>query len=97
MAETTLSEVHADLVGRLKQDERLRMLEQAQAAGSATMQALLTEVAADRAEQRDASRQMEARLTAAIEGAKPKNVAAWASVVIAAVAVVVAIVAYSVH
>jgi type VI protein secretion system component VasF len=97
MAESTLSEVHADLVGRLKHDERLRMVEQAQAASSATMQALLTEVAADRVEQRDTTRQMEARLTAAINDAKPKNVASWASVVIAAVAVVVAIVAYTVH
>lgn len=95
MAETTLSDVHADLVGRLKHDERLRTLEQAQAASSATMQALLTEVAADRTEQRESARSMEARLVTAIQDAKPKNIWAAASVIIAAVAVVVAIVAFT--
>lgn len=36
---------------------------------------------------------MEARLTAAIQDSKPKNTAAWASVVVAVVAVVVALLA----
>lgn len=94
MAETTLSEVHADLVGRLEQDKRLRMLEQAQAASSATMQALLTEVAADRAELRESARATESRLMAAINDAKPKNTWAAASSIIAAIAVVVAIVVF---
>lgn len=80
MAEPTLSEVHADLVGRLKHDERLRTLEQQ----TATLQAIVQEIP-----------RMEARLTAAIENVKPKNTANWASVVVAIIAVVVALVAYT--
>ncbi|GAA1550007.1 hypothetical protein GCM10009804_03240 [Kribbella hippodromi] len=80
MAEPTLSEVHADLVGRLKHDERLRTLEQQ----TATLQAIVQDIP-----------RMEARIMAAIQEAKPKNTAAWASVIVAAVTVVVAIVAYT--
>ncbi|HEY9418240.1 MAG TPA: hypothetical protein VIQ30_26055, partial [Pseudonocardia sp.] len=59
MAEPTLSEVHADLVGRLKQDERLRSVE--------TQTATLTAVVQDMP-------RMEARLMTAIAEAKPKSV-----------------------
>lgn len=82
MAEPTLSEVHADLVGRLKHDERLREVERS----TATLQAVVQEIP-----------RMEARLVAAIQDTKPKNAPAWASVVVAIVAVVVAIVAYTAH
>jgi hypothetical protein len=83
MAEPTLSEVHADLVGRLKHDERLRTLEQQ----TATLQAIVQEIP-----------RMETRLTAAIQDAKPKNTWAAAGVIVAAVAVVVTIVAvFAVH
>ncbi|TCC26717.1 hypothetical protein [Kribbella speibonae] len=78
MAEPTLSEVHADLVGRLKHDERLRAVE----TQTATLQAIVQDIP-----------RMEARLTAAIQDSKPKNTAAWASVVVAVVAVVVALLA----
>lgn len=78
MAEPTLSEVHADLVGRLKHDERLRAVE----TQTATLQAIVQDIP-----------RMEARLTAAIQDSKPKNTASWASVVVAVVAVVVALLA----
>lgn len=57
-SEPTLSEVHADLVGRLKQDERLRAVEQQQAA----MAAVIAEIP-----------RMEERLMAAIHEVKPKS------------------------
>jgi hypothetical protein len=82
MAEPTLSEVHADLVGRLKHDERLRAVE----TQTATLQAIVQDIP-----------RMEARLTAAIQDSKPKNTAAWASVIVAVVAVVVALLAITGH
>lgn len=82
MAEPTLSEVHADLVGRLKQDERLREVEKQ----TATLAAVVQDIP-----------RMEQRLMSAIQESKPKNAAAWASVVVAVVAVVVAIVAFTAH
>lgn len=78
MAEPSLSEVHADLVGRLKQDERLREVEK-QVASLSNLPDLM--------------QRMEVRLTSAIEATKPKNQWAAASVIVAAVAVVVAILA----
>lgn len=78
MAEPTLSEVHADLVGRLKQDERLREVEK-QVASLSNLPDLM--------------QRMEVRLTSAIAETKPKNQWAAASVIVAAVAVVVAILA----
>jgi hypothetical protein len=58
MPEPTLSEVHADLVGRLEQDKRLRALEQTTAT--------LTAVVADMP-------RMEQRLKEAITELKPKS------------------------
>ena len=58
MSEPTLSEVHADLVGRLKHDERLRAVEQQQAATAA----VLSEIP-----------RMESRLMTAIAESKPKS------------------------
>lgn len=58
MAEPTLSEVHADLVGRLKHDERLREVEQKVASLSNLP---------------DLMRQMEQRLTTAIADNRPKS------------------------
>lgn len=58
MAEPTLSEVHADLVGRLKQDERLREVEK-QVASLSNLPDLM--------------QRMEARLVAAISDNKPKS------------------------
>ena len=81
MTEPTLSEVHADLVGRLKHDERLRDLETRQA----RVETAITEIP-----------RMEARLIAAIQELKPKSpwpaVSAIAGVV--AVFLVVAAVLY---
>ena len=58
MAEPSLSEVHADLVGRLKQDERLREVEK-QVASLSNMPDLM--------------QRMEARLVVAISDTKPKS------------------------
>jgi hypothetical protein len=58
MAEPTLSEVHADLVGRLRQDERLREVEK-QVASLSNLPALME--------------RMENRLTTAIADNKPKS------------------------
>lgn len=58
MAEPTLSEVHADLVGRLKQDERLREVEK-QVASLSNLPDLM--------------QRMEARLVTAISDNKPKS------------------------
>ena len=58
MAEPTLSEVHADLVGRLKQDERLREVEK-QVASLSNLPDLM--------------QRMEQRLTTAISDNKPKS------------------------
>lgn len=81
MNEPTLSEVHADLVSRLKQDERLRTVEQQQAA----MAAAIAEIP-----------RMEQRLITAIQELKPRSpwpaVSAIAGVV--AVFLVVAAVLY---
>jgi len=72
MAEPLLSDVHADLAARLKLDERLRAVEKEQASSTTSLRLLLQEHASDRLEQREAMQQMEQRLTAAIESAKPK-------------------------
>jgi hypothetical protein len=56
--EPTLSEVHADLVGRFKHDDRLRSVEQEVAA----LRLLPTEI-----------RRMEDRLVAAIEANRPRS------------------------
>jgi hypothetical protein len=82
MAEPSLSEVHADLVGRLKQDERLREVEKQVAALSNLP---------------DLMQRMEARLTSAIADTKPKNQWNAAGVLVAAVAVVVAVFAIVIH
>ena len=74
--EPTLSDVHADLVGRLQQDERLRAVEQQTAA----MAVVVSEIP-----------RMEARLTAAIQDVRPKNTWAAAGVIVAAIAVVVTV------
>lgn len=58
MAEPTLSEVHADLVGRLKHDERLREVEQ-KVASLSNLPELM--------------QRMEARLTTAIADNRPKS------------------------
>lgn len=58
MADPTLSEVHADLVGRLEQDKRLRVVEQQQAA----MTTAIAELP-----------RMEQRLKDAIADLKPKS------------------------
>lgn len=58
MAEPTLSEVHADLVGRLKQDERLREVEK-QVASLSNLPDLM--------------QRMEQRLVTAISDNKPKS------------------------
>lgn len=58
MADPTLSEVHADLVGRLKQDERLRAVEQQ----TATLAAVVSDMP-----------RMEQRLKDAIAELKPKS------------------------
>lgn len=58
MADPTLSEVHADLVGRLEQDKRLRLVEQQQAAAMVAIAALPA---------------MEQRLAAGIADLKPKS------------------------
>lgn len=72
MAEPTLSEVHADLVGRLRQDERLREVEK-QVASLSNLPTLIE--------------RMENRLTSAITENKPKSawpaVAACTSVFVA--------------
>lgn len=73
-----LSVVHADLVERLKQDERLRSVEQQ----IATLMAVVADLP-----------RMEGRLMAAIENARPKNTWSAAGVIVAAAAVVVAILA----
>lgn len=82
MAEPTLSEVHADLVGRLKHDERLRAVE----TQTATLQAIVQDIP-----------RMETRLMAAIQDTKPKNTWAAAGVIVAAAAVVVTIIALVMH
>lgn len=76
--EPDLSTVHADLVGRLEHDKRLRQLEQQQAATTAILADLP---------------RMEDRLVRAIQESRPRNVAQWAAVLVSALAVVVAIVA----
>lgn len=58
MPEPTLSEVHADLVGRLEQDKRLRALETT----TATLTAVVQEIP-----------RMEQRLKEAITELKPKS------------------------
>lgn len=58
MAEPTLSDVHADLVGRLKQDERLREVEKQVAALSNLP---------------DLMQRMELRLVTAINENRPKS------------------------
>lgn len=58
MGDPSLSEVHADLVGRLKQDERLREVEK-QVAQLSNLPDLM--------------QRMEARLVAAISDTKPKS------------------------
>lgn len=58
MPEPSLSEVHADLVGRLKHDERLRQVEQQVAVLSTVPEAM---------------QRMEARLMAAIAEHAPKS------------------------
>jgi chromatin segregation and condensation protein Rec8/ScpA/Scc1 (kleisin family) len=73
MPDPTLSEVHADLVGRLEQDKRLRAVEQNQSSLEATMNAFITESVADRLEQRAERIRSEARLMTAIEATKPKS------------------------
>jgi hypothetical protein len=57
-AEPTLSDVHADLVGRLKHDERIRTLEQ----GQARVEAVIAELP-----------RMETRIMQAIADNKPKS------------------------
>jgi hypothetical protein len=80
MVEPTLSEVHADLVGRLKHDERLRAVE----TQTATLAAIVQDIP-----------RMEARLTVAINDAKPKNIHSWASVLVAVMALVASIVVFA--
>ncbi len=58
MPETILSDVHADLVGRLKHDERLRHVEQ--------QVAVLSTIP-------DTMQRMEARLVSTIEANRPKS------------------------
>lgn len=69
MPEPTLSDVHADLVGRLEQDKRLRALEQAQAAAGADMRAVKDELSHMRAE----AKEDKAELLAAIRENKPAS------------------------
>lgn len=77
MADPTLSDVHADLVGRLEQDKRLRIVEQQQAA----MTTAIAELP-----------RMEQRLKDAIAELKPKSpwpaVAAITSIVSVALVIV---------
>ena len=68
MPEPSLSEVHADLVGRFQHDERLRHVEQTQAAQNATMHAMLEKVDALRLDAKADKRE----LLTAIEASKPK-------------------------
>jgi len=82
MADLSLSEVHADMVARLKQDERLREVEKQVATLSTLPEAI---------------QRMEDRLVNAIESTKPKSpwpaVSALAGVL--AVVLVVAAAIYS--
>lgn len=92
MAEPALSEVHADLVGRLKHDERLRNVEQEQAAQSATMAALRDEIRAMRLD----AKTDKAEVLAAIEANRPKS--PWPAVsAMAAVLAVVLVVAAALY
>lgn len=78
MAEPSLSEVHADLVGRLKQDERLREVEKQVAALSNLP---------------DLMQRMEARLVAAIADTKPKSPWPAVGALAAAIGVLVVVLA----
>lgn len=77
MREPTLSDVHADLVGRFKHDERLRDVEQR----TARVEAVIADLP-----------RMENRLTTEIRESR-RNFSQWAGVAVAAVAVFVAVIA----
>jgi hypothetical protein len=76
--EPTLSEVHADLVGRLQQDDRLRKVEQDLAA----LRLLPGEI-----------QRMETRLVSAIEANRPKSPWPAVSAIAAVFAVVLVVAA----
>lgn len=87
MPDPTLSEVHADLVGRLKHDERLRHVETSQAAQAATMSAVQGELRGMRAE----AKADKAELLTAIADSKPKPVWPAVSSVIACIALLLVV------
>lgn len=87
MPEPTLSDVHADLVGRFQHDERLRHVETVQSAQSATMNAVREEIRAMRADAKDDKLEV----LSAIADAKPKPVWPAVSGVIACVALLLVV------
>lgn len=87
MPDPTLSDVHADLVGRFQHDERLRHVETVQAAQTATMNAVREEIREMRAD----AKQDKGEVLAAIADAKPKPIWPAVSSVIACVALLLVV------
>lgn len=90
MLEPSLSEVHADLVGRFELDKRTRDLEKGYAAQGATVTAMSAEIHA----MRDEARADKAELLVAIKDSKPNlwpAVAAITGIVVVVLALAAAI------